>query len=153
MDPWLLLPRRLLFIDTLRPRNTAAVCSGSRAAHDLRAPCRLLWVSRCTRGDHHSALRQTSAWSHFPPAHLLRATPFRCPRSRTATLEIGSRGSYLPDCTLSRLRAQEYDLPVTHSIATPEPSSRTIPTLDRALVTRKSLKCVTTSGSRRSCPG
>ena len=40
-----------------------------------------------------------------------------------------------PDCTLSRLRA-EYDRPVTQSIATPEPSSRTIPTLDRTLVAR-----------------
>ena len=34
MDPWLLLPRILLFLDTLRPRDTvgskgvAAVCSG-----------------------------------------------------------------------------------------------------------------------------
>ena len=26
-----------------------------------------------------------------------------------------------PDCTLSRLRAEEYDRPVTQSIATPEP--------------------------------
>ena len=34
-----------------------------------------------------------------------------------------------PDCTLSRLRAEEYDRPVTQSIATLEPSSRTIPTL------------------------
>ena len=41
-----------------------------------------------------------------------------------------------PDCTLSRLRAEEYDRPVTQSIATPEPSSRTIPTLDRTLVAR-----------------
>ena len=36
----------------------------------------------------------------------------------------GSRSSYLPsrrpDCTLSRLHAEEYDLPVTQSIATPE---------------------------------
>ena len=51
---------------------------------------------------------------------------------------IGSRSSYLPlrwpDCTLSRLRAEEYDRPVTQSRATPEPSSRTIPTLDRTLV-------------------
>ena len=44
-----------------------------------------------------------------------------------------SRSSFLPlrwpDCTLSRLRAEEYDRPVTQSIpATPEPSSRTIPT-------------------------
>ena len=41
-----------------------------------------------------------------------------------------------PDCTLSRFRAEEYDRPVTQSIATPEPSSRTIPTLDRTLVAR-----------------
>ena len=41
-----------------------------------------------------------------------------------------------PDCTLSRLRAEEYDRPVTQSIATPEPFSRTIPTLDRTLVAR-----------------
>ena len=41
-----------------------------------------------------------------------------------------------PDCTLSRLRAEEYDRPVTQSIATLEPSSRTIPTLDRTLVAR-----------------
>ena len=41
-----------------------------------------------------------------------------------------------PDCTLSRLRAEEYDRPVTQSTATPEPSSRTIPTLDRTLVAR-----------------
>ena len=39
-----------------------------------------------------------------------------------------------PDCTLSRLRAEEYDRLVTQSIATPEPSSWTIPALDRTLV-------------------
>ena len=70
---------------------------------------------------------------------------------------IGSRSSFLPlrwpDCTLSRLRAEEHDRPVTQSIATPEPSSRTIPTLDRTLVACKSFECVTTPGSRRSCPG
>ena len=44
-----------------------------------------------------------------------------------------------PDCTLSRLRAEEYDRPVTQSTATPEPSSRTIPTLDRTLVASWSL--------------
>ena len=41
-----------------------------------------------------------------------------------------------PDCTLSRLRVEDHDRPVTQSIATPEPSSRTIPTLDRTLVAR-----------------
>ena len=65
---------------------------------------------------------------------------FQCPRSRTATLGRGSQHTFLPlrwpDCTLSRLRAEEYDRPVTQSKATPEPSSRTIPTLDRTLVAR-----------------
>ena len=41
-----------------------------------------------------------------------------------------------PDCTLSRLRAEVYDRPVTQSIATTETSSRTITTLDRTLVVR-----------------
>ena len=36
-------------------------------------------------------------------------------------------------------RAEEYDRPATQSIATPKPSSRTIPTLDRTLVARWSL--------------
>ena len=65
----------------------------------------------------------------------------------------GSAAPFLPlrwpDCTLSRLRAEEYDRPVTQSIATPERSSRTISTLDQALVARWSLECVTTLGSRR----
>ena len=69
----------------------------------------------------------------------------------------GPQHTYLPlrwpACALSRLRAEEYDRPVTQSIATPEPSSRTIPTLDRTLVARESLECVATPGSRRSCPG
>ena len=72
--------------------------------------------------------------------HPLPATPFQCPRSRTATFGEGAAATYLPlrwpDCTLSRLRAEEHDRPVTQSIATPEPSSRTIPTLDRTLVAR-----------------
>ena len=76
----------------------------------------------------------------FLRAHPLPATPFQCPRSRTATLGQGAAAPFLPlrwpDCTLSRLRAEEYDRPVTQSIATPEPSSRTIPTLDRTLVAR-----------------
>ena len=91
--------------------------------------------------------RRSSALLNGPirfPQHL-----FRCPQSRTA--RAGSRSSYLPlrrpDCTLSRLRADEYDRPVTQSIATPEPSSRTIPTLDQVLVSCKSLECVTTPES------
>ena len=62
---------------------------------------------------------------------------------------VGGR-STLSTLTLSRLRAEECDQPVTQSIATPEPSSRTIPNLDRALVARWSLECVATLGSRRS---
>ena len=58
-----------------------------------------------------------------------------------------------PDCTLSRLRAEEYDRQVTQSLSTLEPSSRTIPTLHRTLLARWSLECVATPGSRRSCPG
>ena len=58
-----------------------------------------------------------------------------------------------PECTSSRLRVEEYDRPVTQPIATPEPSSRTIPTLDRTLVARWSPERVATPGSRRSCPG
>ena len=57
----------------------------------------------------------------------------------------GAAAPFLPlrrsDCTLSRLRAEEYDRPVTQSIATPEPSSRTIPTQDQVLVTCESLEC------------
>ena len=72
--------------------------------------------------------------------HPLPATPFQCPRSQTATLGEGAAATHLPlrwpDCTLSRLRAEEYDRPVTQSIATSEPSSRTIPTPDRTLVAR-----------------
>ena len=57
----------------------------------------------------------------FLQAHPLPATPFQCPRSRTATLGEGAAATYLPlrwpDCTLSRLRAEEYDRPVTRSDA------------------------------------
>ena len=42
------------------------------------------------------------------------------------------KSSRKPDCTWSR--AEEFDKLVTQSIATPEPPSRTIPTLGRALV-------------------
>ena len=113
---------------------------------------------RRTRGEHMSTRSRLSVESPFiQRAHPLPATPFQCPRSRTATLKVGSRGSYLPlrgpDCTLSRFRAEEYDQPVTQSIATPEPSSRTIHTLDRTLFTRKSLECVTTPRSRRLVQG
>ena len=114
----------------------------------------------------------SSAESTFHRAHPLPATPFQCPRSRTATLGEGATATYLPlrwpDCTLSRLRAEEYDgapflaltlacrlraedydRPATQSMATPEPSSRTIPTLDRTLVASVSPH----SGADGLCPG
>ena len=107
-----------------------------RYACVLRAPLR----------SHRPVLRRTPGRTPFHPCavlprpasrtHPLPATPFRCPRSRTATLGKGAAAHFphlrWPDCTLSRLRAEEYDRPVTQSIATREPSSRTIPTLDRS---------------------
>ena len=64
----------------------------------------------------------------FLRAHPLPTTPFQCPRSRTAPLGWGAAAPFLtlrwPDCTLSRLRAEEYDRSVTQSIATdPHPRS------------------------------
>ena len=113
-------------------------------------------LSRCILGRTPFHPKQTLCGVTFQRAPPLPATPFQCPRPRTATLGQGAAAPFLPlrwpDCTLSRLRAEEYDRPVTQSIATPEPSSRTIPTLDRTLVARLSLECVTTLGSRRSCP-
>ena len=83
-----------------------------RSACDLRAPHRLT----SPRGDYLST-RSEESTPLFQRALPLPASPW-------------------PDCTLSRLRAKEYDRPVTKSIAIPEPSSRTIPTLDQALVAR-----------------
>ena len=92
-------------------------------------------------GSHDRLSRRTPGRTPFHPCavlprpasrtHPLPATPFQWPRSRTATLGWEAAAPFLPsrrpDCTLSRLRAEEYDRPVTQSIATPEPSSRTIP--------------------------
>ena len=99
------------------------------AACDLRAPRRLL---------------------HGYETHP-RAITF--PPVSTITDGHAPAGSRRPDCTLSRLRAEEDDRRVTQLIAIPEPSLRTISTLDQALVACWSLECVTTLGSRRSCPG
>ena len=61
----------------------------------------------------------------FTRAHPLASqTPIQCPRSRTATPEVAQFFESLrgPDCALSRLLASvadEYDRPVTQSIATP----------------------------------
>ena len=109
-------------------------------------------VLRAPRQLSPSGLRRTPGQTPFHPKHTLfcgvtflrvhplPATPFQCPRSRTATIGLGAATPFLPlrwpDCTLSGLRAEEYDPPATQSRATPEPSSRTIPTLDRTLVAR-----------------
>ena len=70
-------------------------------------------------------------------AQPLPATPFSVSTITDGYARIRSAAPFSPlrwpDCTLSRLRAEEYDRPVTQSIATPEPSSRTITTLDRTL--------------------
>ena len=122
--------------------------SGSGTAHGRHpsAPC----------GDHLSTQSEQST-PLFQRAHPLPARTFSVP-----TITDGYARAWWPqhlfalplrrpDCTLSRLRAEEYDQPVTQS--TPEPSSRTIPTLDQVLVSCKSLECVTTPESSRSCPG
>ena len=108
------------------------------SACDLRAPRRhTSTVSRCTQGRSPFHPNQSSSWS-LQRAHPLPANTFSVPTITDGYARAGGRGSYLPlrrpDCTLSRLRAEEYDLPVTQSIATPKPSSRTISTLDRTLV-------------------
>ena len=86
--------------------------------------------------------------SRFTRAHPASRNTFSVSTITDGNARAGGRSTFpplrRPDCTLSRLRAEEYDRPVTQSIATPEPSSRTIPTLDRTLLARWSLECVTT---------
>ena len=94
--------------------------------------------------------RQTSSWSHFPRAHTLPATPFQCTRSRTATLELVAAALTCPYVGLTVHRTVR---PAGDPVESdPEPSSRTIPTLDQALVACLSPECVATPGSRRFCP-
>ena len=91
------------------------------------------------RGDHLSIrVRSYHDQLHGPirfPQHLFSIHDHGRQRS-----DRGAQRTFLPfrwlDCTSSRLRAEEYDRPVTQSIATLEPYSRTIPTLDRTLVAR-----------------
>ena len=93
-------------------------------------------VLRRTRGEHLSIrVRSYRDQLHGPircPQHLFNVHDHGRQRSGGATAHFPPLR--WPDCTLSRLRAEEYDRPVTQSIATPEPSSRTIPTPDRTLV-------------------
>ena len=121
-------------------------------ACDLRAPHR-----RCTRMRSPFPPEADSLWSHISRGPS--ASRNTCSVSTITDGNARTEGpstflpSRWPDCTLSRLREEQYDRPVTLSMATPEPSSRTIATLDGTLVARWSLECVTTPGSRRSCPG
>ena len=102
-------------------------------------------------GSHRPAFEAHPGANTFPSACGLTTThlhgPIRFPQHLVSVHDHGRQPSdrglqhtFLPlrgpDCTLSRLRAEEYDRPVTQSIATPEPSSRTIPTQDRTLVAR-----------------
>ena len=63
-------------------------------------------------------------------------TPFQCPRSRKATLEPQLvQPSRRPDCTLSRVvatTAEEYDRPVTQSIATRSQVALVFPRFSRS---------------------
>ena len=107
----------------------------------------------CSSGS--SRLSPSGSWGeHLSTHHALLASgtarfcgPIRFPQHLFSVHDHGRQRSgrgpqhtfnplRWPDCTLSRLRAEEYGRPVTQSIATPEPSSRTIPTLDRTLVAR-----------------
>ena len=124
-------------------------------------------VLRAPPGSHRPVLEAHPGANTFPSVCGLTATSFTDPSASRNTFSVstitdgnaqaGAAAHFpplrWPDCTLSCLCAEEYDRLVTQSIATPEPSSRTIPTLDRALVARQSLECVATHGSRRSCPG
>ena len=95
-----------------------------------------------------------------PEADFFVESPFSVPTITNSYARIGSHSSYLPlhrpDCALSRPPCggvRSANDPVTQSIATPEPSSRTITTQDQLLVACWSRECVATPGTRRSCPG
>ena len=107
-------------------------------------------VLRAPPDSHRPVLRRTPGRTPFHPfavlprpasrTHPLPATPFSVSTITDGNAQAWAAAHFpplrWPDCTLSRLRAEEYDRPVTQSIATPEPSSRTIPTLVWTLVAR-----------------
>ena len=126
-------------------------------ACDLRAP----------PGSHRPVLEAHPGANTFPSACGLSTTSSTGPSASRNNFSVstitdgnaraGGR-SHLPALTLAWLYIEPSPCGGVRpagdqSIATPEPSSRTIPTLDWTLVARHSLKCVTTLGSRRSCPG
>ena len=110
----------------------------------------LACVLRAPPCSHRPVLEAYLGANTFPSVCGLTSTSFTDPSASRNTLSVSTitdgnaqaeAAAHFPplrwpDCTLSRLRAEEYDRPVTQSIATPEPSSRTIPTLDRTLVAR-----------------
>ena len=142
-----------LMIGSITADTASAACPSQPGNLEMIA-CAL----RTPPGSHRPVLRRTPGRTPFHPCavgwrsyHDQLHGPIRFPqhlfsvhdhgrqrsgggRSTLSTLTL-ARGQHT-DCTLSRLRAEEYDRPVTQSIATPEPSSRTIPTLDRTLVAR-----------------
>ena len=62
-----------------------------QCACDLRAPGPLRGRHpSAPRSDHLSTQSRLFLRSHFQLAHPLPASPFQCPRSRTATLELGA---------------------------------------------------------------
>ena len=71
----------------------------------------------------------TLLWCHISSGPSASRNTFSVSTITDGNARIKGRStlSYRPDCTSSRLRAEEYDRPVTQSIATLEPSSRTIP--------------------------
>ena len=148
--------------------SSAAFASGMFNAWDIRINLCRLWSSSSSPAHWHGCETHAAAIT-FPPESGFFVEPSTGPSASRNTFSVSTitdgyaraREPQLslplrrPDCTSSRLvafSAEENDRPVTQSIATPEPSSRTIPTLDRA-ETRWSLECVTTHGSWRSCPG
>ena len=124
--------------------------------------CHHLWSSGSSPAHHRPAFEAHPGANTFPSARGLTTTSFTDPSASRNTFSVstitdgnaqirGPQHTFLPlrwsDCTLSRLRAEEYDRPVTQSIATPEPSSRTIPTLDRTLVAARALSVSPHSGA------
>ena len=122
------------------PSGTGCLITVDWYACVLRAPLR----------SHRPVLEAHPGANTFPSVCGLTTTSFTDPSASRNTFSVstitdgnaqaGAAAHFpplrWPECTLSRLLAEEYDRPVTQSIATPEPSSRTIPTLDRTLVAR-----------------
>ena len=120
--------------------------------------------SRCTqvRSPFHPKRASTPWLSSFNGPIRFPRTPFQCPRSRTATLELGGRSVCLPALTWAWLhiepsrRFSSRGLRLAGDPVDRDPDARAkltwIPPQDRAAA-RWGLQCVTTPGSRRSCPG